>query len=249
MDLYYEINGTGHPVVMIHGGGTDLREWNYLAPLLAKHYQVISVDGRGVGQSPTPKDQINYVEDMRFFIDELELDKPTIIGHSIGGQIATEFALTYPEKVTNLVLIAPALSGFQGYTEYEQIMQKVMGAAPDVEKMVDLMLHSPMYQVVIHSPQRNLATQMLQDQFQRVLGGPAFEMIWPNPPAIDRLEELTAKTLFIIGEKDLPENFLALEHFRKIPNINFIEIPNADHILTLTHSEALNQAITAFMEE
>lgn len=66
MDLYYEINGTGHPVVMIHGGGTDLREWNYLAPLLAKHYQVISVDGRGVGQSPTPKDQVNYVEDMRF---------------------------------------------------------------------------------------------------------------------------------------------------------------------------------------
>ncbi|GAB2559351.1 alpha/beta fold hydrolase [Gracilibacillus alcaliphilus] len=249
MDLYYEIKGNGQPVVLIHGGGTDLREWNLLAPILAKHYQVISVDGRGVGQSPTPKGQVNYVEDIRFLIDELGLGKPAIIGHSIGGQIATEFALAYPEKVTNLVLIAPALSGFQGYTEYEQIMQKVMGAAPDVEKMVDLMLHSPMYQVVIHSPQRNLATQMLQDQFQRVLDGPAFEMIWPNPPAIDRLEELTAKTLFIIGEKDLAENFLVLEHFRRIPNVHFIEIPGADHMLPLTHYEALNQEITAFMEE
>lgn len=115
--------------------------------------------------------------------------------------------------------------------------------------MIDLMLHSPLYQVVIHSTQRNLAVQMLQDQFQRVLNRPDFEMIWPNPPAIDRLEELSAKTLFIIGERDLAENFLALEHFRKIPNVNFIEIPDADHMLPLTHSEALNQEITTFMEE
>lgn len=107
-----------------------MREWNYLAPILVKHYQVISVDGRGVGQSPTPEDQVNYVEDIRFLIDELRLDKPTIIGHSIGGQIATEFALAYPKKVTNLVLIAPALSGFQGYTEFEQIMKKSDGGCP-----------------------------------------------------------------------------------------------------------------------
>ncbi|WP_164214336.1 alpha/beta hydrolase [Virgibacillus sp. YIM 98842] len=249
MDLHYEMQGKGHPVVLIHGGGADLREWNFLAPLLAKHYKVVAVDARGIGQSPTPKNEVNYVEDVLYFIDELKFDMATIIGHSLGGQVATEFSLAHPERVANLVLIAPALSGFKGYTEFEHIMEKVMGAAPEVDKMMEVMLHSPLYQVVIDRPQKDLAVQMLRDQFQRGLEEPLFKMVWPDPPAIARLNELSIKTLFIIGEKDLNENFVAAEHFRKVPKIKFSKIPNADHMLTLTHAEALNQEITAFMEE
>lgn len=249
MDLHYEMQGKGHPVVMIHGGGTDLREWNFLAPLLAEHYQVVTADARGIGQSPTPKNEVNYVEDVLCLINELKFDKASLIGHSLGGQVATEFSLAYPERVANLVLIAPALSGFKEYTEFEHIMEKVMRAAPDVDKMIEVMLYSSLYQVVRGSPQKNLAIQMLRDQFKRSLKEPSFKIIWPDPPAIGRLNELSPKTLFIIGQKDLDENFVAAEHFRDVPKIRFSEIPNADHMLTLTHSEELNQEITTFMEE
>lgn len=249
MDLYYESYGKGHPVVLIHGGGADLREWKFLAPLLAGHYHVIAVDGRGVGQSPSPKEQVNYVEDILLLIDELGLERPTLIGHSMGGQVATEFALAYPDRISNLILIAPALSGFQGYTEFERIMNTMMNAAPDLNQMVEVMLNSPLYQVVKQRPERRLAIQMLRDQFLRMFEGLAFQIVWPDPPAIDRLKDLRSKTLFLIGQKDLAENFIAAEHFREITNIKFVKIPGADHMLTLTHSEDLYQEIIAFMEE
>src|SRR5699024_824150 len=123
---------------------------------------------------------------------------------------------------------------------------KVTEAAPDVDKMIEVLLHSPMYQTVIHSTKKRLAVQMLQDQFQRMLQEPAIKMTWPNPPAIERLQELRSKTLFMIGQKDLAENFQAAEHFKKIPNIKFVEIPDADHMMILTHSKVLNREIMEF---
>ena len=249
MDLYYESYGKGHPVVLIHGGGAALREWKFLAPLLAGHYLVIAVDACGVGQFPSPKEKVQYVEDILLLIDELGLERPTLIGHSMGGQVATEFALAYPDRISNLILIAPALSGFQGYTEFERIMNTMMNAAPDLNQMVEVMLNSPLYQVVKQRPERRLAIQMLRDQFLRMFEGLAFQIVWPDPPAIDRLKDLRSKTLFLIGQKDLAENFIAAEHFREITNIKFVKIPGADHMLTLTHSEDLYQEIIAFMEE
>lgn len=118
MDLYYEVNGNGHPVVLLHSGGTDLRDWAFVAPLLARDYKVVAFDGRGTGKSPAPLKNANYVEDLLSLLDHLELEKATLIGHSIGGQIATEFALNYPERVSNLVLIAPSLSGFNYSQEF-----------------------------------------------------------------------------------------------------------------------------------
>ncbi|MDQ7864130.1 alpha/beta hydrolase [Peribacillus frigoritolerans] len=63
-------------------------------------------------KSPSPIKHANYVEDVLALMDYLELKQATIIGHSMGGQIATDFALNYPERVSKLVLIAPSLTGF-----------------------------------------------------------------------------------------------------------------------------------------
>ena len=250
MDLYYEITGNGHPVVLIHSGGADLRQWTFLAPLLAKNYKVIAFDGRGAGKSPSPGEYANYVEDLLFLMDYLKLRSATIIGHNIGGQIATDFALVYPERVSKLVLMTPSLTGFHFSQESEQYIKKIMDAAPNLEKMIENFLKTPSYQVVTNSPQRDLAIQMLRHHFQRMLKWPAFKMIWPQPPAIDRLQELNPKTLFIIGKTDLADHYLIADHFRKVPKVQFIELADADHIMmAMTHPKELNREITAFMEE
>ena len=54
IELSFENTGNGRPVVLIHSGGTDLRQWTFLAPLLSKNYKVIAFDGRGAGKSPSP---------------------------------------------------------------------------------------------------------------------------------------------------------------------------------------------------
>jgi pimeloyl-ACP methyl ester carboxylesterase len=249
MDLYYEVSGNGKPVVLLHSGGADLRDWSYVAPLLAKHYKVVTFDGRGTGKSPAPLELTNYVEDLLSLLDHLELDKTTLIGHSMGGQIATEFALNYPERVSKLVLIAPSLSGFNYSQEFITYINKINEAAPDIEKMLELSLSALLYHVVMASPHRNLMVQMQRHYFKRILKWPAFEMIWPQPPAIDRLEELTVKTLFIIGKEDFQDNHCVADCFRKVPKVRFVELADADHMVTLTHPENLNHHITYFMEE
>lgn len=154
MDLYFEITGNGHPVVLIHSGGADLRQWTFLASLLSKDYKVIAFDGRGAGKSPSPIKHANYVDDVLALMDYLELNQATLIGHSMGGQIATDFSLNYPERVSKLVLIAPSLTGFPYSKEFEQYHDKILESAPNIDKMLDLALHSPTYQVVIDSPQK-----------------------------------------------------------------------------------------------
>ena len=250
MDLHFEITGNGHPVVLIHSGGADLRQWTFLVSFLSKNYKVIAFDGRGAGKSLSPIKHVNYVEDVLALMDYLELNHVTIIGHSMGGQIATDLALTYPERVSKLVLIAPSLTGFLYSKEFEEYHTKIFEAAPNIDKMLELALHSPTYQVVINSPHKDLIVQMLRHHFGRMLEWPAdFCMKWPQPPAMERLGELNPETLFIIGKKDLADNFRVADCFRKVPNIRFIEIEDADHMLPLTHSEDLYQEITAFMED
>lgn len=250
MDLYYEVSGEGYPVIMIHSGGADLRQWTLLAPLLEKNYKVITFDGRGAGKSPSPGESVSYVEDLLSLMDYLKLESATIIGHNIGGQIATDFALEYPERVSSLVLITPSLTGFRFSQESEKYIKKVMEAAPNVDKMITNFLEMPTYQVVTKSQQSELAIEMLRHHFRRMFEWPTFKTEWSQPPAIDRLQDIKSKTLFIIGKNDLADHYSILNHFRKVPDIRFIEIAEAEHIMmVLTHPNELYKEITDFLEE
>ncbi|MCY8231173.1 alpha/beta fold hydrolase [Priestia endophytica] len=249
MDLYYEVNGNGRPVVLLHSGGADLRDWTFVAPLLAKHYKVVAFDGRGAGKSPNPVGDVNCVEDLKGLLDHLNIHKATLIGHSLGGQIATDFSLEYPEYVSELVLIAPALTGFNYSSEFAKYMNKVSAAAPDIDKMIKVSQSALSYRVVQASPHKELTEQMLRHHIKRTFNWPAFDMIWPNPPAAERLDELTVKTLFMIGTEELPDNLRVADYFRKQSDARIVEISGADHMVTLTHPEDLYRQITGFMKE
>ncbi|UOQ44890.1 alpha/beta hydrolase [Halobacillus salinarum] len=248
MDLYYEMNGHGHPMVLLTGGA-DVRNWKFVAPLLAKQYKVVTFDGRGTGKSPTPIEDVNHVEDLLELLDYLEVKQATLMGHSMGGQIATEFALSYPERVSQLILLAPGLSGFRYSTEFEDSMKKIHEAAPDVDKMVELLLSGSSYRVVTRSTHRNVMIEMLQHHMNRMFEWPAVQLIWPQPPAIERLGELRVPTLVVIGKKDSSDNLRVADYFREHSDAQIIEIPDADHMMNFTHPETLNRQIIGFMKE
>ncbi|WP_028775734.1 alpha/beta fold hydrolase [Shimazuella kribbensis] len=249
MDLYYEIHGTGKPIVLLHSGGADLRDWKFLVPLLAKKYKVVTWDGRGAGKSPSPIEPPNYVNDLLELFDHLEIDKATLVGHSIGGQIATEFALLYPDRFSELVLISPSLSGFPYSDEFVSYMQQIQDAAPDMDKMIELALSAPLYSITMAGPHRNLLIQMLEHHIQKTSEWGTFDSIWPQPRAIEKLGELVIKTLFIIGEVESLDNKRVEDCFREVPDIRFDHIIGADHMVTLTHPNELYRLISRFMEE
>jgi pimeloyl-ACP methyl ester carboxylesterase len=249
MDLYYEINGTGKPIVLLHSGGADLRDWTFLAPLLAKDYKVVTWDGRGAGKSPSPIDPPNYVKDLLELFDHLEIDKAALVGHSIGGQVATEFALHYPDRLSELVLISPSLSGFPYSNEFVAYMQQIQDAAPNIDKMIELALSAPLYSITMAGPHRNLLIRMLAHHIQKSAEWGTFDSIWPQPPAIEKLGEMVIKTLFIIGEVESLDNKRVADCFQEVPDIRFDHIAGADHMVTLTHPNELYRSISRFMEE
>ena len=83
----------------------------------------------------------------------------------------------------------------------------------------------------------------------RMFEWPAVKLIWQQPLAIERLGELTTKTLLIIGKEDSPDNLRVADYFRKHSDARIIEIPGADHMVNLTHPEKLYRQITGFMKE
>ncbi|KIL42142.1 hydrolase [Gordoniibacillus kamchatkensis] len=250
MDLYYEIAGEGSPVVLIHSPGVDSREWKYVAPLLAKTNKVVTFDARGCGRSPAPLSPIRIMDDLRELFDHLALTKVTLVGHSMGGQAATEFTLSYPDLVERLVLIAPSLSGFAYSPEFTEWMAQINSLAPDLGKMVEMSLNGPNYRIAAASPHRDFLREMTVHYMTKVFTEwKSFEVVWPQPPAIERLEEIAATTLFIHGTVEWPDMLRVAEQFKRVPSHRFVQIEGADHMLTLTHAEELAGLILRFLTE
>jgi pimeloyl-ACP methyl ester carboxylesterase len=249
MDLYYEIHGQGKPIVLLHSGGADMRDWQLIVPQLAQNYRVITFDGRGAGKSPPILEPADFVEDLKKLLDHLNIDRAVLVGHSIGGQIATDFALAYPDRGSKLVLVAPGLSGHQFSPAIEEWFGQVWAAAPDVEKMTQLCLAQCSYSVVMSSPQRDLMAAMTQHNIERSLEWKTMEMRWAQPLTIERLNEIQTKTLFIIGTQDMADNLHTAELFQQVPDIRFDWIDGADHMPTLTHRDRVVGSISAFLSE
>jgi pimeloyl-ACP methyl ester carboxylesterase len=249
MDLYYEIQGQGQSIVLLHSGGADLRDWQFITPQLAQAYRVITFDGRGAGKSPPLLEPAEYVEDLKTLLDHLAIDRAALVGHSMGGQIAADFALAYPDRVSKLVLIALGLSGNRFSPDVEQWFGQVWAAAPDAEKMTRISLAQCPYRVVMSSPQRELMTAMTQHNIERSLEWKTMEMRWAQPLTIERLNEVRTKTLFIIGTQDMADNLHTAELFQQVPDIRFDWIEGADHMPTLTHPDRVTCSISKFLSE
>ncbi len=105
--IYYEVLGQGDPFLMIQGYGHYSLQWGQLPQELAKQHQVILIDNRGVGRSDKPDNPITVplmAEDACRVLDELSISRTTVFGVSLGGMIAQEFALNYPDRLVNLIL-------------------------------------------------------------------------------------------------------------------------------------------------
>lgn len=115
---YYEEQGSGEPLVLIRGLGSDLQAWALQVPALAKHFRVITYDNRGAGRTNAPDKPYSIsgmADDLAALLDALKVEKASILGYSMGGMIAQEFALKYPARTNKLILLATAAT-IDGYT-------------------------------------------------------------------------------------------------------------------------------------
>lgn len=107
INLYYETHGKGEPLVLIGGLASDHLGWEVVLPELSKHFRVITFDNRGAGQSditPEPYTTKLLASDVIALLDILKIPRAHILGHSMGGAIAQQVAIYYPEKVNRLII-------------------------------------------------------------------------------------------------------------------------------------------------
>src|SRR5687767_13416110 len=111
--LPYEVQGKGASVVFIHGWTQNMSIWDEQVPVFARRYRVIRYDVRGFGRSTGDADQTAHAADLAALLDSLRIPSATLVGLSMGADIALNFALNYPRRVQALVLYgAPPTMGF-----------------------------------------------------------------------------------------------------------------------------------------
>jgi pimeloyl-ACP methyl ester carboxylesterase len=119
LDIHYEIFGSGpETLLFVHGLGTTGKSWHRLIPTLSPYFQCITLDLPGYGHSTKSNFPFSisfFAKKIAAFLDHLNLHQVIIVGHSMGGQVALEVALHYPDKAKGMVLFAPA--GFETFTK------------------------------------------------------------------------------------------------------------------------------------
>ncbi len=130
--LYFELDGQGPALVMIHGGLVNHHLWDEQFDYFVHHgYQVLRYDVRGFGQSSIPDRSFSYHDDLKLLLDSLGIERAIVMGLSMGGAIAIDFTLAYPDKVEALIPVAAGLSGYQNQSEINKQMNQAIHAAYD----------------------------------------------------------------------------------------------------------------------
>jgi 3-oxoadipate enol-lactonase len=114
LDIYYELHGTGEPLVLIGGLGTDITQFAGIIDWLAQRCQVLAFDNRGAGRTANPDTPYTIAlmsQDTAGLMAALGIARADVIGFSMGGRIALELALTHPSLVRRLVLVSTSAAG------------------------------------------------------------------------------------------------------------------------------------------
>jgi pimeloyl-ACP methyl ester carboxylesterase len=144
INLYYEIHGAGRPMILLHGGLGSGEMFGPILPVLAERHQVIAVDLQGHGRTADidrPLDIRLMADDIAALIDHLGLDRPDVVGYSLGGGVALQTAVKYPGKVGRLVAAAAHIRTDAIYPEMRAQQGQVSAAA------AEFMKDTPMYQL------------------------------------------------------------------------------------------------------
>jgi 3-oxoadipate enol-lactonase len=251
--IRYERNGEGPPILFLHAGVADSRMWDPQVAMFAKHFDVIRPDQRGYGESELPAEPWSPVEDLLSLIDQLALKPAHLVGCSMGGALAIDFALEHPERISKLVLVGSAIHGGSGQPEHAHLFAESVAAreAGDLVALNEAMMH-----LTLDGPQRprgyvpKALRALFMDMNKRALSSD-FDKApskWSDPPAATRLNEITAPTLVLVGDEDLPP---VLDHadllIDSIPNATKAVIRDAAHLPNMEHPEQFNRIVLDFL--
>lgn len=242
-ELYADVEGTGPPVVLLHSGVCDGRQWEAVARLVARRMTVIRYDRRGYGRSAKYKrGRYSAALDLLELLDGLGLDRVVGCGNSAGGEALLEAAVTAPERFGRLVLLAPSVEPWDFGPEleaYGEAEERAL-AGGDLDAAVRLNLDTWVRRPEHRAPVETMMRTAWANQRKR-----PFQEFWlEDPPVGERLDAITCPVQLFVGEHD-HDAFRAIAwHLAdRLPHATAEEIPDAGHLLGLEAPELVAAAL------
>jgi pimeloyl-ACP methyl ester carboxylesterase len=259
ININYETTGKGPALVLISGLGYPQWQWHKMVPFLAEHFQVITFDNRGVGETDKPAGPYSaqlLASDTVALLDELGIQKAAIFGHSMGGYIAQSMALDFSDRVECLILastnfggphhvpVTPEAWAVLSDTTSDPLTRFTNGlkvsTAPGwadshpeiIKEWVAWRIANPL--------------DMAGYQSQMAIG---LALIPAEAAFENRLSSIKIPTLILFGDSDMvvpPANAQLLAG--KIDNASVVILPNAGHFFPIEVPEAASQAVIDFMK-
>jgi pimeloyl-ACP methyl ester carboxylesterase len=238
--LHWQIEGSGPPIVLLHGWALDLHSWDSLVALLAPRFTVLRFDRRGFGLSGGAPDIHANVSDLLALLDAAGIDRPVLVGMSQGARLAIHFSLEHPQRTRALVLDgAPALEAESELplARYRSLLESQGPAALQRE-----VLRHPLMQLHGTAP---AAARLLADVVARYGGQDLL-----HPPKSRRKPDLgaiTAPVLILNGSDDSGERREAGRGLQiAIPGASHLMLQGAGHLAMLDNPAAYAQALDTF---
>lgn len=254
IEMNYFSVGDGFPLVLAHGHSGNVRNWA-LQRSLAERYRMVSVDHRGHGKTTAPADPAAYsmeimAEDLYQALRGLGIDRCYLVGHSMGGMIALEFALAHQEMLRALVLVDTAPGEFR------------MNLTDDVEEIERIARSEGMGGVFEHNLSRNpvMATEIAKAPQNREIYKREYlvnnadgyvnslKALRNRRSVTDRLGEIRVPTLIVVGDRDEPFIEPANTMRRGIPGSELVVVPECGHSPHIEFPDRFNEHLLDFFD-
>jgi pimeloyl-ACP methyl ester carboxylesterase len=248
----YQVTGQGYPMVLIMGLGAALNAWKIQVDYFKRYFRVIVFDNRGVGKSDKPEGiYIPRVmaEDTAGLMEYLGIDKAHILGFSMGGAIAQEIAINFPEKVNRLILSSTFAcndKGSNGGTPEEVALDR-FPIREFMPRQLNLVFNNKSRRI-FYIPIVWLQSLFMQNKDIRGLQSQIEGLRTHN--TLDRLSKIKCPTLVITGTKDQvvkPGSSDTLA--RMIPDAKLVKLENGSHMVCTEMADEYNNLILRFLKQ
>lgn len=244
--LYVEEQGTGDPLVLVHGGFVSSAMWAGVAPLLAAQYRVITFDSRGHGRSTNPGGTLLYeqfADDTAALIEALELDRPFVGGWSDGGEAALQFGSRHPGRARGLIAGGTSL---ELGTEAAKAQMRAMFHVND-DGVID-------FDAFVTDWAQTLLPMMRQShphgeqQWQTIVQQTV--TMWLAYPSLthEQFARIDAPALVVVGDRD---ELISVEEvvklYRWLPNAELAILPGSTHMRPIFEPATFVGAVLDFL--
>jgi len=252
--IHYRQYGMGTPVVFLHGLSFDSRMWKPQYETLADNFLLLGLDFRGHGFSNAPEIEYTldtYVEDVSTVLNELHIPSAMVVGLSLGGAVAMEFALRYPRRCRGLALVSSAMDDHSWSSAWREMMKRLHDC-PDARtlkmKLREYWLQDPMFEGIRGQLEYSRILQSMAETFsgKPILNG---QFNVRNGRSVEhRLNRLNLPICVLSGSADRSDfRRIARTLGSNLTRVEWHELRGIGHMVNLEAPDQFNQLLSSFI--